>query len=46
MNFAIKNQLGVMKKTYMSGRLYSATNHSSGFLSAVEQAWRERGPTL
>lgn len=44
--FRICIQLGVMKKTYMSGRLYSAEGHSSGFLSAVEQAWKERGPTL
>ena len=44
--FRLCIQLGVMKKTYMLGRLYSATGHSSGFFSAVEQAWKERGPTL
>jgi hypothetical protein len=44
--FRICIQLGVMKKTYMSGRLYSATGHNSGFLFAVEQAWKERGPSL
>lgn len=44
--FRICVQLGVMKRTYMSGRLYSATGQSSGFLSAVEQAWKERAHAL
>lgn len=44
--FRICIQLGVMKKTYMSGRLYSAAGQGSGFLLAVEMAWTERGPSL
>ena len=39
-------QLGVMKRTYISGRLYSADGGSSGFLSVLERAWKEKVHTL
>lgn len=39
-------QLGIMKKTFMKGRLCSVSGGSAGFLSAAERAWKERAHTL
>lgn len=39
-------QLGVMKKTYKTGRIYSATGGKTGFLAALERAWEEKVHTL
>lgn len=46
MAFRICILLGVMRKIYMSGRRCSAVGGKGGFLSAAEQAWKDRASTL
>ena len=44
--FRICERLGLMKKTYMSGRIYSAEGGKSGFLIRARQRWKDQASTL